>query len=171
MKRCKLVGSHVSGRGWRFSSGEAIYSLSLARQGRPARLHHHRLQIHKYTNTKTQIQKYKYTRGTFPFAWQGRPLGLHHHRLQTYIICIVLQAVRVCGVCGIHNTHIIPQIRLAELKSCNSTRAPNQAYKRCNTIALQYYCNSTHACLQITSCDINVPNVNMIVRKPKTTDI
>ena len=142
MKRCKLVGSHVSGRGWRFSSGEAIYSLSLARQGRPARLHHHRLQIHKYTNTKTQIQKYKYTQGTFPFAWQGRPLGLHHHRLQTYIICIVLQAVRVCGVCGIHNTHIIPQIRLAELKSCNSTRAPNQAYKRCNTIALQYYCNS-----------------------------
>ena len=171
MKRCKLVGSHVSGRGWRFSSGEAIYSLSLARQGRPARLHHHRLQIHKYTNTKTQIQKYKYTQGTFPFAWQGRPLGLHHHRLQTYIICIVLQAVRVCGVCGIHNTHIIPQIRLAELKSCNSTRAPNQAYKRCNTIALQYYCNSTRACLQITSYDINVPNVNMIVRKAKTNDI
>ena len=60
MKRCKLVGSHVSGRGWRFSSGEAIYSLSLARQGRPARLHHHRLQIHKYTNTKTQIQIHKY---------------------------------------------------------------------------------------------------------------
>ena len=118
----------------------------------------------KYTNTNTQIQKYKYTRGTFPFAWQGRPLGLHHHRLQTYIICIELQAVRVCGVCGIHNTHIIPQIRLAELKSCNSTRAPNQAYK-------DAICNSTRACLQITSYDINVPNVNMIVRKPKTNDI
>ena len=61
MKRCKLVGSHVSGRGWRFSSGEAIYSLSLARQGRPARLHHHRLQIHKYKNTNTQIHKHKNT--------------------------------------------------------------------------------------------------------------
>ena len=92
------------------------------------------IQKHKYTNTQTQ--KYKYTQGTFPFAWQGRPLGLHHHRLQTYIVCTVLQAVRVCGVCGIQNTHIIPQIRLAELKSCNSTRAPNQAYKRCNSIAI-----------------------------------